>query len=413
MFGLVSVTVVETLFERHAGSISIDPSHIIGFHPSTDGYGHTQLVLSAPAIRDGTRDLHIGQSPERLLQDLLTIRCGRTWLRVGDTVVNRDHVVSASEQSGTTTVMLDVSLTLHSSGRLVSAPSGEVELLGQLAPSEWTRVRWTGVRALCRTPGAGYLNRVGAATRWWGTLPSLSDPGGYQLTERELALSGVTASEVRLALSQRKPLGFPSIRLWSDFQEDLQATVSQIGVSDVQARLGGTSRCFFSSPWSSHRFPASEADYVNALHTAPHHRERAPAEREAAAARHLDVFRQHGYHSPGPRPTHHFWDSRYLLGLSQDPCDYDIELNSPELNAAMEAEAASTSLALPAAGKVWAETALLRRVPVLVRFKTEWSQTLGRPVDFELLGPDGPERLALRTAPGDPVRHWWTLMGLE
>ena len=260
------------------------------------------------------------------------------------------------------------------------------------------------------SPGApaprSHLRRV--------AIPDIRDVSGFQLDDRCLRMSGVSLADLRAAVAGHKPIGFPSRRVWREFQDDLAGAFAEAGLTDVSARLGGSSRSFFSSPWARRPFPQDLGQLRAQITAAKHHAGWSVEDLEREFAEAAERYRAAGFLQPGPKPTKHFWDSRYLLKIDAAPCDYDIEVASDAIDARMRRAAAewrAANLGQPETFHVdgscqWEQEAVLAQFPALARFKERWTERLGRTVDFECF--DGNERLRFAQR-----QDWWVLRGLD
>ncbi len=262
-----------------------------------------------------------------------------------------------------------------------------------------------------RRPRASHTRRLRVPSI---DVPELRDATGYLLDDRPVRLSGVDVADLRAALAGERPLGFPDVALWNEFQAELATALAESGLDDVAARLGGSSRSFFSSPYTRTHFPKTLADVRTQQNRAPHVAVMPAAERDAHWQAARRTYIEAGFLQRRDKPGKHFWDSRYALGIDPAPCDYDIEIASDKLDAHMRGAAAR--LRASRLGQVddlhvssstqWRADAVLAEFPRLAAFCERWSARLGRGVDLECF--DGSERLRFAARP-----DWWRLAGIE
>lgn len=243
-------------------------------------------------------------------------------------------------------------------------------------------------------------------------IPRVLDVSGFAADSRCLALSGVTPAELQDCLDQRRPLGFPSPAHWARFQEELDSVLRSCGLDDAAVRLGGTSRGFFSSPYTTHDFPQTLMELVVQVRDAACNRNLDRAIVMARTEHAAMIYKRFGFNDAGPKPAKHFWDSRHRLQMDAEPGDYDIGIASDTLAWRMMQAAGryrAENLGKPELfHKAWSAQWLQERViedfPELGALRERWREILQRPLDFECF--DGSERLRFAARP-----DWWVVAG--
>ncbi|WP_329237395.1 hypothetical protein OG417_33965 [Actinoallomurus sp. NBC_01490] len=223
------------------------------------------------------------------------------------------------------------------------------------------------------------------------------DSSGYVATDREFAFSGISRKQLEDMKELRAPLGtWPE--QWRAAVTELRQALKDEGITDADMRLKGTSAKFYSGD-PAKRFPQTE-DELRSMAAEAHRlisgSHRLPRIEDVVAA-----YRQAGFATDGPKPAVAFFDSRYKLGLSKWPSDYDFQLCSDTLAERFEAYwRANRTLGLYTKGD-WYNPYLLDRVaPGLDRWVGRWEKTWGRWVSIATYGRP---YLGRTTRPGDWV----------
>lgn len=212
------------------------------------------------------------------------------------------------------------------------------------------------------------------------------DDQGYVARPRDLHVAGVDDAALRAMQSRQAPLGFTE-ETWAACMSELRTALVRAGLGDADVRIRGSATTFFSG--GHKRFPQSMAQLLEqgSLRVMP--------DDEL-----LQRWQALGF-DEGDLPHYHFFDSRYKLGLSTEPSDYDIQLSSDALATRIqdytfqhpdEAE----SIVSPHGGHYRHEY-VVKLFPELGEWAESWTQTTGRDVNiasFAGAGPAGSSRFA-------------------
>jgi len=204
------------------------------------------------------------------------------------------------------------------------------------------------------------------------------DDRGYIARLRDLQVAGVDDAALRAMQGQQAPLGFTE-ETWATCVNELRIVLARLGLDDADVRIRGSAAAFFSG--AHKRFPQSTAQLLE--QGSP----RGMPEDEL-----LKRWQALGF-DKDDLPHYHFFDSRYRLGLSTEPSDYDIQLSSDALATRMqdyvlqypdEAE----NVVSPHGGHYRHEY-VIKLFPELGEWAETWAQATGRDVNIAAFAGKG------------------------
>lgn len=147
----------------------------------------------------------------------------------------------------------------------------------------------------------------------------------------DMKKAGVNDDQISKMFAKKAPLGFKSEEQFEQFRAELRIALSEAGLSDAKIGLKGTSTTFYSE-------------------------------------------------NPG-KPLGHFWDADLA-----NPGDYDLNIYSPTMAKNFE----NSNIKIDDKYKIFKTRTINRTYPALDNFQRQWSDTLGRTVNF--VGYDGPPK---------------------
>ena len=213
----------------------------------------------------------------------------------------------------------------------------------------------------------------------------VEDGEGYNVKPRDLVTAGITPDEAQAMLDRRAPLGFTA-RLWANCVQGLQAALANANLDDADVRIHGTSAQFFSDQHKP--FPQTLAEL----------RQQAPAYHVSDA----DVswlWHWLDYEDGPDLPHYHFFDSRRRFRIALSPSDYDIQLSSDKLDAAMWSYMRQypNRQVRSSRGGHYKHEYVAEVFPSLGAWAQDWIDRTGRQVNvagFPSVGPTGSSRFA-------------------
>ncbi len=210
-------------------------------------------------------------------------------------------------------------------------------------------------------------------------MKSIHDSIQYEAKAREFSVAWVIPKHIRVMQARLAPLGFMEDQ-WNICLTELRHALIESDLLDADVRIRGSSTRFFSG---CHKpFPKS---YTGCLEEAGKCRSRC-SEDEL-----LEYWQLSGYDGDSNLPSRHYWDSRYRLGLSRHPSDYDIQISSNTL--AQRMSAYMTDAVISRHGGHFKHDFVVQEFPPLGEWAENWAVRTGRDVNiasFKGQGPEGP-----------------------